>query len=100
MALVTPMKPNTIGIYSVSSPVDSSQAPVGTPTEDSVQAPLEIFVVYTSPKETSRALRAAAGLANQLGAQIKLVRAYEVSYQLPLNRPPVATKFLEEQLVG
>jgi hypothetical protein len=94
------MKPNTIGVYALSSPVDYYRASRQTPAGTQAEELLEIYVIYTSPGETAKAVQAAAGFADQLGVQIRLVMAYEVSYKLALDRPPVSSKFLEAQLTG
>jgi hypothetical protein len=50
---------------------------------------LNISVVFTSVDATLAALRTAGRLASCLGGRITLVVPEVVSYQLPLNKPPV-----------
>ncbi len=98
MFMVMPMKPNPIEIFSLSSSVESFQSGLHKPADQRSTADLEIFVIFTSVPETEAAVHAAGGLAHQLSAHLRLVMPYEVSYRLPLDRPPVSLKFLEEQL--
>jgi hypothetical protein len=50
---------------------------------------LNIIVVFTSSEPTMGALRTAGTLATQLGARITIVVPQVISYQLPLDKPPV-----------
>jgi hypothetical protein len=52
----------------------------------------------TNLKGTFRAVRAAAVLAQGLGARIRLVAPQVVPYILPLTSPPVSTGFTEQRL--
>ncbi len=59
---------------------------------------LEVSVIFTDAAGTLAALQMAEGLAEQLGAHIRLLMAYEVPYALPLTRPAVPVEFLEGQV--
>ena len=59
---------------------------------------LNICVVFTSLEETTAAMRAAGKLADRLGVLITLVVPVVVSYQLPLEQPPVPRYWNEERL--
>ena len=59
---------------------------------------LRVNVIATTEKGTIAALRTAAGLAADLGAQITLIGIEVVPRQLPLQRPPVPVAFLERKL--
>jgi hypothetical protein len=65
-----------------------TRTPAPETTGDS-DSPLTISVVFTSVNATLAALRTAAALANRLHARITLVVPEVVSYQLPLDRPPI-----------
>jgi hypothetical protein len=56
---------------------------------EDAESRLNIVVVFTKVDSTLAALRKAGSLANSLGARITLVVPEVVSYQLPLNQPPV-----------
>src|SRR5207247_196821 len=58
---------------------------------------LNISVVFTSVESTLAALKAAADLANSLGARIMLVATQLVPYPLPLESPPVLVEFNENR---
>jgi hypothetical protein len=58
---------------------------------------LSISVVFTSVRDTLTALRTAGTLANKLHACITLIVPEVVSYQLPLNRPPVLHDWNEKR---
>jgi hypothetical protein len=60
---------------------------------------LRVTVIKTTTERTIAALRAAANMAAQLRAQIVLLAIQVVPLQLPLNRPPVCVKFLQQQLL-
>lgn len=92
------MKPNPIDVFALSSAVKSFHVAGHKPADQRSETHLEIFVIYTTVRETEAALQAADRLAHQLGAQLRLVMPYEVSFQLPLDRPPVSLPFLECQL--
>ena len=59
---------------------------------------LEVLVIYTDARGTRAALRMADGLAQKLGAHIRLLLPYEVPYALPLTKPAVPVEFLENQV--
>ena len=61
---------------------------------------LRVNVIATTEIRTIAALRTAAGLAANLGAQITLIAVEIVPWQLPLHRPPVPVVFLERKLCG
>jgi hypothetical protein len=66
--------------------------------EAPASGPLEVFVLDTSRDGTFRAVRAAAFLAQGLGARIRLLAPQVVPYVLPLTWPPVSTGFTERRL--
>jgi hypothetical protein len=68
----------------------------GTPAQPG-ESRLNISVVFTSEPETLRALKTAASLAASLGGRITLVVPEVVSYQLPLNEPPVKQEWMEKR---
>jgi hypothetical protein len=98
MFMVTRMETLPTSIYALSSPIDSPEAMVPQAAPPSDDSRLQIFVIYTKFHEAVAALHAAERLAQQLGALVRLVMPYEVSYKLPLDRPPVLTNFLRAQL--
>ena len=59
---------------------------------------IEIAVVFTDAPGGFAGMQLAEGLAQQLGASLKLIMPYEVHYSLPLEAPPVMTEYLESQL--
>jgi hypothetical protein len=61
---------------------------------------LRVNVLATTEKATIAALRAAATLAANLGAQITLIAIEVVPWQLPLQKPQVPVAFLERKLYG
>jgi hypothetical protein len=98
MFMVIRMETLPVSVYALSSPIDSVEVIVPSLAPPWAAARLQIFVIYTEFHEAVAALRAAERLANQLGALVRLVMPYEVSYSLPLDRPPVLTNFLKAQL--
>src|SRR2546423_957396 len=54
---------------------------------------LEVVVIHTNQRGTLAALRAAAGLAKQLSAHIRLLVPQVVPYALPLASPQVSVDF-------
>jgi len=62
-------------------------------------AALAVDVIYTTDKGTHRALEKAWALAQDLGAQVRLVFIYAVPYTLPLTKPAVPLPFLQDKLV-
>lgn len=67
----------------------------GRPIRQVVRAEsrLNITVVFTSNEGTLTALRTAGTLAKQLNGRITIVVPQVVSYQLPLNEPPVSEEW-------
>jgi len=61
---------------------------------------LRVNVIATTEARTIAALRTAAGLATNLGAQITLIAVEIVPWHLSLHRPPVPVVFLERKLCG
>ena len=61
---------------------------------------LRVTVVATNDRGTLAALRTAGKLTANLGARIALVKAQIVPFQVPLDKPPVSTDFLQRQLYG
>jgi hypothetical protein len=61
---------------------------------------LRVFVPFTSLDLTRAALRKAAELTRSLGAHITLFAVQVVPFPLPLDRPPVSPKFLENRLTA
>jgi hypothetical protein len=59
---------------------------------------LEIFVIFTDHSGTLAALRLADHLGQELDARLRLLMLHEVPYALPLTRPAVNVRFLEDQL--
>jgi hypothetical protein len=84
--------------YTLASPVYSRDAKRSPSTDEHTEQRLEVFVVFTDVRETLAAIETAEGLAQQLGARLRLVMPYEVSYRLPLTKPPVPVEFLETRM--
>lgn len=63
------------------------------------QERLEINIVFTHPRGTLAALRAAGKLALDLDARLNLLVAQAVPVFFPVTRPPVAVQFTERRLV-
>ena len=57
----------------------------------------EVFVLFTTVPETLHALRTAADLASDPNARIEVLVPEIVPYPLPLDRPAVDRKFLENR---
>ena len=64
----------------------------------SLESPLEVTVVFTDMRSSLNALKTAALLAGGLNARVRLVVPQVVSYELPLNEPPIPTDFIEQQI--
>lgn len=60
-------------------------------------APLEVFVPFTTERGTMAALRRAARLARDLKARIEMIVPEVVPYPLPLDRPPIGRSRLENR---
>lgn len=58
---------------------------------------LSLTVLFTTVAATLEALREAAQLAFQLGAQIRILAAQAVPYPLPLEKPPIDPDFRMRQ---
>jgi len=67
-------------------------------TESSCLGPLEVNVLFTDRPFTRAALRAAIGLAADLGAAIRVRAVIAVPFVLPLDHPQVSIPFTEEVL--
>ena len=65
---------------------------------ESLESPLEVTVVFTDTRSSLNALKTAALLAGGLNARVRLVVPQVVSYELPLNEPPIPTDFIEQQI--
>jgi hypothetical protein len=61
---------------------------------------LRVFVLFTSLDATKAALRRAAALTRNLAAHITLCAVQVVPFPLPLDRPHVSRKFLENRLAA
>jgi len=82
----------------LASPVHSQEARERQPIDGQSERRLEVFVNFTDLPGTLAAVQSAEGLAQQLGAHLRLLMPYEVSYRLPLTKPPVSVEFLEGQM--
>lgn len=69
-------------------------APVASPAQS---AKMEVVVIYAGEKRTRAALRAATGLAQGLGARIRLVAPQPVPFPAQLDEPPVRNDFTERK---
>ena len=56
-------------------------------------AQLNIAVLFTNSEGTAAALRAAGGLARQLNGRVTVFAPVEVSWHLPIERPPVSQEW-------
>lgn len=56
-------------------------------------------VIYTTDEGTNHALHRAWVLAQDLGAQVRLVFVHAVPYSLPVAKPAIALRFLQNKLV-
>jgi hypothetical protein len=72
------------------------RSPSRTIVDRAIQS-LNIAVIFTSVESTLKALKAAANLANNLGARIRLVVPQVVPYAVPLETPPVLVQFNENR---
>lgn len=64
------------------------------------QVEMRVIVITTTPKGTVAALRTAARLAADLGAQITLISIERVPWEFPLREPPVPVPSLKRKLYG
>jgi hypothetical protein len=62
-----------------------------------LQATMEIVVLYTTVPETLQALKMAAHLAHDLSARIRLLVLEVVPYPLPLDQPDVTVPFTQQR---
>jgi hypothetical protein len=60
---------------------------------------LAVEVVYTTDEGTKYALRKAWALAQDLGANVRLVFVYAVPFTLPLGKPAIPLPFLQNKLL-
>jgi hypothetical protein len=72
---------------------DDSQGPA--PIESPDLRPLQVTVLFTGVSETLRAMENAAEMARGLNATLRLLVAYVVPYQRPVEAPPVLVEFQE-----
>lgn len=84
--------------YRLTSPVFAREDNARDTIEGHTGAGLEVFVIFTDARGTLAALQRAEGLAQKLGAHLRLLMPYEVPYALPLTKPPVPVEFLEGQI--
>jgi hypothetical protein len=63
----------------------------------SQQATMEVVVLHTTVAETLQALKAAAGLAHDLSARIRLLVLEVVPYPLPLDQPAALLPFTQRR---
>ncbi len=61
---------------------------------------LRVFVAHTSRELTKAALDAVLELTRDLGARVTLFAVQIVPFPLPLERPDVSPKFVEQELTG
>lgn len=66
--------------------------------DESSLAPLDLVVPVTTPELTRASIRAAEHLAAGIRAQVRLLKIQVVPFPLHLTAPPVAVRFLREQL--
>ena len=59
---------------------------------------LQLYVIFTNPSGTRRALCAASHLARDLDTRLVLLAAQVVPYPLPLDDPPVSREFTDRIL--
>ncbi len=74
------------------------QRTAGETSEGCGDEKLQINVIFTTPQATLAALNAAALMANDLDARIRLVAPQLIPYAYPLERPPVKIEFMERKL--
>ena len=85
-------------LYSADIVMQLGQSITCETTAGTDSQPLEVNVVFTEPQATAAALRAAEAFARGLGAYIRLRAAIIVPLRLPLDRPPVSVRFMEQLL--
>ena len=74
------------------------EAVADIPAATDAHRELEIFVIFTDHSGTLAALQMADHLGDKLDARLRLLMLHEVPYALPLTRPAVNVRFLEDQL--
>jgi len=92
------MEPYLNDDNALASPVHSQEARGRQPIDGQTERRLEVFVIFTDLPGTLAAVQAAEGLAQQLGAHLRLLMPFEVPYALPLEKPAVPVEFLEGQM--
>jgi len=90
MSMVTRMEAYPDDDYALTSSVYSHEAKRYEPIDGHTEKRLEVFVIFTDLPGTSGAVQAAEGLAQQLGAHLRLLMPYQVPYALPLEEPAVS----------
>jgi hypothetical protein len=98
MAMVIRMEAYPDDDHALTSSVYSHDAKRHQLVDELTGKRLEVFVIFTDLPGTLAAIQMAEGLAEQLGAHLRLVMPFEVSYRLPLAEPPVSVDFLEGQM--
>lgn len=68
--------------------------------QETAAPPVSVFVVATRAELLTPAVTTARQLTRELDARIKVLAPYVVPYPLDLSRPPVSSRFLEEQLLS
>ena len=80
--------------------VKTSDRVADAPSNLTSQVKMRVVVIATTPKRTVTALRTAAHLAADLGAQITLISIESVPWKFPLQAPPVSVSSLKRKLYG
>jgi hypothetical protein len=91
--------PNSSTALGMRSLVVKTSDPVaGVMSNLTSPANMRVVVITTTPKSTVAALRTAARLAADLGAQITLISIESVPWECPLQEPPVPVPSLKRKL--
>jgi hypothetical protein len=98
MFMVTRMKTRSKDDFRTTSSIYSHEAKRYEAPQAPAARRIEIAVVFTDAPGGFAGMQLAVGLAQQLGACLKLFMPYEVHYSLPLEAPPVMREYLESQL--
>lgn len=98
MSRVTRMNTNSEDDLRSTASIYSHEAKRYEPPVAPADRRIEVAVVFTDAAGGFAAMQLAEGLAQQLGACLKLIMPYEVHYSLPLEAPPVMAEYLEAQL--
>lgn len=93
-ATCLPNSSTPFGIVKTSDPVADVMSNLTS------QVKMRVIVITTTPKGTVAALRTAARLAADLGAQITLISIERVPWEFPLRKPPVPVPSLKRKLYG